>query len=173
MTRFNGLAKVLFPIVNTVQTIPSLALLGFLVPFLGIGFTPAVFALFLYSLLPLVRNTFEGIKSIDEKYIEVSKGIGLTPWQVLTKVEIPLALPIIIAGLKTASVIVVGTATLAALVGAGGLGDPIFRGVATVNSNLIFLGAIPSAGLAILMDKLISLLEGVLVSPGLRLNKKR
>ncbi len=173
MTRYKFLAKTLFPIVNTVQTIPSLALLGFLVPFLGIGFTPAVFALFLYSLLPLVRNTYEGIKGVDRKFVEVSRGIGLTPLQILVKVEIPLALPIILAGLRTAAVIVVGTATLAALVGAGGLGDPIFRGVATVNSNLIFLGAIPSAVLAIIMDKLIGFIESYFVSPGLKLMSKR
>lgn len=173
MTRFRWLKKLLFPIVNTVQTIPSLALLGFLVPFLGIGFIPAVFSLFLYSLLPLIRNTYEGIKGIDRKYIEVSQGMGLTPLQILLKVEIPLALPIIMAGLRTAAVIVVGTATLAALVGAGGLGDPIFRGVATVNSNLIFLGAIPAALLAIVMDKLIGFAESFFVSPGLKLISKR
>jgi osmoprotectant transport system permease protein len=140
---------------------------------MGIGFAPAVLALFLYSLLPLVRNTYEGIKGVDRNYVEASKGIGLTSTQILFKVEIPLALPIILAGLRTATVIVIGTATLAALIGAGGLGDPIFRGVATVNSNLILLGAIPSALLAIAADKFIGWSETHLVSKGIRLKNKR
>lgn len=168
MTRYERLAKIIFPFVNTVQTIPSLALLGFLIPIMGIGFAPAIVALFLYSLLPLVRNTYTGILSVDPTYIEASKGIGLTNLQILTKVEIPLALPVILAGLRTAGVIVIGTTTLAALIGAGGFGDPIFRGVATVNSQLILLGAIPSALLAIFTDKLIGFAEKRLVSEGLK-----
>lgn len=173
LTKKEKLAKVVFPIVNTIQTIPSLALLGFLIPIMGIGFAPAVLALFLYSLLPLVRNTYEGIKGVDRNFVEASKGIGLTNTQILLKVEIPLALPIILAGLRTATVIVIGTATLAALIGAGGLGDPIFRGVSTVNSNLILLGAVPAALLAIIADKLIGWSETHLVSKGIRLKNKR
>jgi osmoprotectant transport system permease protein len=169
LTRHESLAKVVFPIINTIQTIPSLALLGFLIPIMGIGFAPALIALFLYSLLPIIRNTYSGIKGVDKNYIEVSKGIGLTGTQILLKVEIPLALPIILAGLRTAAVIVIGTATLAALIGAGGFGDPIFRGVATVNSNLILLGAIPSALLAIFTDKCIGQCEKIFVSKGIRL----
>ncbi|MCO4754318.1 MAG: ABC transporter permease subunit [Bacteriovoracaceae bacterium] len=168
LSRKPKLSSTVFPFINTVQTIPSLALLGFLIPFLGIGYAPAVIALFLYSLLPLVRNTYTGIESVDQDYIEASRGIGLTDWQILLKVEIPLALPVILAGIRTASVIVIGTATLAALVGAGGLGDPIFRGVATVNSNLILLGAVPSALLAIIVDKALGYAETKLVSQGLR-----
>ena len=169
--RKKSLEKIVFPIVNTFQTIPGLALLGLLIPFLGIGYAPAILTLFIYSLLPLIRNTYEGIKGVDRDCIEVSIGMGLTPWQVLKKVEIPMALPVIIAGVRTSTVIVVGTATLAALVGAGGLGDPIFRGIATVNSKLIFLGAVPAALLAIVLDKALSLTEKILVSKGLRLRQ--
>lgn len=169
LTRKPTIASIVFPMINTIQTIPSLALLGFLIPILGIGLTPAILALFLYSLLPLVRNTYTGIDSVDNDFVEASRGIGLTDWQILFRVEIPLAMPVILAGVRTASVIVIGTATLAALVGAGGLGDPIFRGVATVNSNLILLGAIPSALLAVAADKLLGMAESKLVSKGLRL----
>lgn len=169
LTRYPNLSKIVFPFINTVQTIPSLALLGFLIPIIGIGIAPAIIALFLYSLLPLIRNTYSGVEGVSSQYIEASRGLGLTPMQILLRVEIPLALPIILAGIRTASVIVIGTATLAALVGAGGLGDPIFRGVATVNGDLIMLGAIPSALLAIIVDKFWGLIEKRIVSPGLRL----
>lgn len=173
LTRSQKLSSMVFPIINILQTIPSLALLGFLIPILGIGFSSAIFALFLYSLLPLIRNTYEGIKGIDKSFIEASRGLGLTNLQILLKVEIPLALPFIIAGIRTASAIVIGTATLAALIGAGGFGDPIFRGVATVNNNLILLGAIPAAVFAVIVDKAIAQSEKILVSKGIRLKRSR
>jgi len=173
LTRYHGLSKIVFPIINTIQTIPSLALLGFLIPFMGIGLAPSLLALFLYSLLPLIRNTYTGISGVEPNYIEASRGIGLTNMQILLKVEIPLAMPIIMAGLRTAAVIVIGTATLAALIGAGGFGDPIFRGVSTVNSNLILLGAIPAAVLAITVDKCLGISEKLLISKGIRLQNKR
>lgn len=169
LTRFPKISGPVFAVINTFQTIPSLALLGFLIPLVGIGKLPAIIALFLYSLLPIVRNTFSGIKAVDKNYIEASRGMGLTDFQILKKVELPLAMPIILTGVRTASVIVIGTATLAALVGAGGLGEPILRGVATVNNHLILLGAIPSALLAIIVDKLLGIGEKNLVSKGLRL----
>ncbi len=168
LTRYKYLAKITFPFINTIQTIPSLALLGFLIPIFGIGTIPAIVALFLYSLLPLIRNTYVGIQSIDKDLIEAARGVGLTNFQILKLVEIPLALPVIFAGLRTASVIVIGTATLAALIGAGGLGDPIFRGVATVDSKLILLGAIPAALLAIISDKVFALIESRCVSDGIK-----
>lgn len=173
LSRKPEFSKYIFPIINTIQTIPSLALFGFLIPFMGIGFGPALIALFLYSLLPLIRNTYEGIRGVDRNFIEASRGMGLTEWQILRVVEIPLAMPIIMAGIRTATVIIIGTATLAALVGAGGLGDPIFRGVATVNSKLIMLGAIPSALMAILADKGLGMIEKRLVSKGIVLKSKR
>lgn len=170
-TRNLGVEKVVFAVVNTLQTIPSLALLGLFIPFLGIGFIPAIAALFVYSLLPLIRNTFEGIKNVDRNFIEASAGIGLNPWQILKFVQIPLALPVILAGVRISAVIVVGTATLAAFIGAGGLGDPIFRGIATLNSRLIFLGAVPACLLAIALDRLLALLETFVISKGLKLEK--
>ena len=171
MARKKIVAKTLFPIINTLNTIPSLALLGILIPLLGIGYAPAIFALFIYSLLPITRNTYEGIKNVDINYIEVATGIGLTKFQILKKIEWPLSLPVIIAGIRTSAVIVVGTATLAALIGAGGLGEPIFRGIATMNFKLIFLGAIPAALLAVIIDRSLSLLENLVISKGLKLKK--
>lgn len=159
LTRVDFLSGPIFALVNILQTIPSLALLGFLIPFLGIGKTPAIVALFLYALLPLVRNTYTGIKDVSPQLIEVSKGMGLTGFQTLRHVELPLALPTIMAGIRISTVIMVGTATLAALIGAGGLGDPIFRGISSVNHNLILLGAIPSALLAIVLDRFLLLVQ--------------
>jgi len=164
--------KVVFFFVNTLQTIPSIALLGVLIPPLGIGFTPAVVALFIYALLPIIRNTFEGLKNIDNAYIEVSAGLGLTKRQILRFIQIPLALPVIIAGVRTALILLVGTATLAAFIGAGGLGDPIFRGIATLDSRLIFMGAVPACALALFLDKALGLLERLLVSKGLQKKRK-
>ncbi len=171
LTRFEKIRGLVFTVINTFQTIPSLALLGFLVPVLGIGRLPAIVALFLYALLPLVRNTYTGIREIDPKIIEASQGIGLTNLQILRKVEMPIALPMIIAGIRTSTVIIVGTATLAALIGAGGLGDPIFRGISSVQMNTILLGAAPAALLAIFLDKLLHFCERRLVSKGLRIGK--
>ena len=169
--RSSQVEKIVFTVVNTLQTIPSLALLAFFIPFLGIGFAPAVLSLFIYALLPLIRNTFEGIKNVDRSFVEASAGMGLNSWQVLRYVQIPLALPVMLAGLRISAVIVVGTATLAAFIGAGGLGDPIFRGIATLNSRLIFLGAVPAALLAIALDKTLALLENLVISKGLKLEK--
>ncbi|MCY4512912.1 MAG: ABC transporter permease subunit [Bdellovibrionales bacterium] len=169
--RNSKVEKVVFSIVNTLQTVPSIALLGLLIPFLGIGFAPAVTALFLYSLLPLIRNTFEGIRNVEGSYIEASAGIGLTAWQILVFVQMPLALPVILAGVRTATVIVVGMATLAAYIGAGGLGDPIFRGIATLDSRLIFLGAVPACLLAVILDVGIGFLEKLVISKGLKLEQ--
>ena len=163
--------KIVFSLVNTLQTVPSIALLGLLIPLLGIGFVPAVSALFLYSLLPLIRNTFEGIRNVDRTYIEASAGMGLNAWQILIFVQIPLALPVILAGVRTATVIVVGTATLAAFIGAGGLGDPIFRGIATLDSRLIFLGAIPACLLAIILDTGVAFVENLVISKGLKMER--
>lgn len=159
MTRHMFLSKTVFPIINTIQTIPSLALLGFLIPILGIGNIPAIFAFFLYSLLPIIRNTYTGIRDIDQNYIEVARGIGLTRMQILRHIELPLAFPMIISGIRTATVIIVGMATLATLIGAGGLGDPIFRGISTLDNYLILLGAIPAALLGISLDQLVGQIE--------------
>jgi osmoprotectant transport system permease protein len=147
---------------GVVQTVPSLALLAFLLTFLGIGVTPAVVALTLYALLPIVRNTFTGLDGISPDIIEAAMGMGFTRRQRLWMVEVPLALPVIIAGIRTAAVIIVGIATLSAYIGAGGLGDFIVRGLALNNSRLILLGAVPAALLALLIDYVIGLLERTL-----------
>jgi osmoprotectant transport system permease protein len=145
------------------QTIPSLALLAVLVPLLGLGQLPAVLALFLYSLLPIIRNTLTGINAVDPVLKDVAEGMGLTPLQRLRHVEIPLALPMILAGVKTAAIISIGTATLAAFVGAGGLGEPIVTGLSLNDHQLILQGAIPAALLAIIAEFLFEWLERALL----------
>lgn len=144
---------------GVLQTIPSIALLGFLIPLLGIGATPAIAALFLYALLPIIRNTYTGITGVNTSVVDAAKGMGMTPSQVLLKVQLPLAMPVILAGIRTATVINVGVATLAAYIAAGGLGEFIFGGIALNNTNMILAGAIPAALLAILFDYLLSLLQ--------------
>ncbi len=155
MTRKPGLSRPILTFVNIVQTIPSLALFGFLIPlpFIGgIGARTAIVALVLYSLLPIMRNTFTGISSVDPAIREAGRGMGMTDAQLLWKVEIPLSLGVIFAGIRVATVIGVGVATIAAAVGAGGLGMFIFRGVSMVDSRLILAGAIPAAFLALVAD---------------------
>lgn len=143
------------------QTIPSIALLGFLIPLLGIGAFPAIAALFLYALLPVIRNTYTGIKEVDPAVVDAAKGMGMTDAQILLKVQLPLAMPVILAGIRTATVISVGVATLAAYIAAGGLGEFIFGGIALNNTNMILAGAIPAALLAILFDLILSLLQRI------------
>ena len=145
--------------VNVVQTIPSVALLGFLLPFFGIGVVPAVIALFLYGLLPIVRNTYTGISGVSPAIREAALGMGMTPLQVLWRVELPLAMPVIFAGVRTAMVINIGVATLCALIAAGGLGTFIFRGIALNNTQMILSGALPASVLALVFDQLLGLLQ--------------
>lgn len=155
--------------VGIVQTIPSLALLVFMIPVLGIGGPPAVVALFLYSLLPIVRNTYTGLTDIPVEVRESSEALGLPPAARLRLVELPLASSAILAGIKTSAVINVGTATLGALIGAGGYGQPILTGIRLADTRLILEGAVPAALLALLAQGLFEVAERWLVSPGLRL----
>ena len=141
------------------QTIPSIALLGFMIPAFGIGATPAIVALLIYALLPIIRNTFTGITGVNQAVIESAKAMGMTRKQLLFKVELPLAMPVIIAGVRTAAVINVGVATLASFVAAGGLGEFIFGGISLNNTNMILAGAIPAALLAIILDQTIAVLQ--------------
>jgi osmoprotectant transport system permease protein len=152
-------AWIVLGIAGVLQTIPSIALLGFMIPLLGIGAYPAIAALFLYALLPIIRNTYTGITSVDQGITESARGMGMNKWQILFNVELPLAMPVILAGIRTATVINVGVATLAAYIAAGGLGEFIFGGIALNNTNMILAGAIPSALLAILLDFLLSLFQ--------------
>lgn len=140
---------------NIIQTIPSLALFGFLLPVPWLGDRAerlAILALTLYALLPLIRNTYAGIRGVDAAVLEAGRGMGMTDRQLLFQVELPLALSVILSGVRVAVVISVGLATIAAAIGAGGLGELIFRGLAMVNNQLILAGAIPAAGLALLAD---------------------
>jgi osmoprotectant transport system permease protein len=149
-------------IASILQTIPSLALFGFLIPipFIGgIGKRTAILALALYALLPILRNTYVGLTSIDPTVLESAEALGMTNTQILLRVRFPLALAFILAGIRTATIITIGVATIAAAIGAGGLGTFIFRGVALVSDKLLLAGAIPAALLAILADLLLGFLE--------------
>lgn len=154
--RFSG---AVLGIAGILQTIPSIALLGFMIPLLGIGPKPAIAALMLYALLPIIRNTFTGITGVDAAVREAAIAMGMSKRQVLLKVELPLAMPVIFAGIRTATVITVGVATLASYIAAGGLGEFIFGGISLNNTNMILAGAIPAALLAILFDFLLSRLQ--------------
>ncbi|PDO10025.1 MAG: glycine/betaine ABC transporter [Candidatus Reconcilbacillus cellulovorans] len=169
ITRFSKLQSVVLGSAGVLQTVPSLALLGFMIPLFGIGVRTAVVALFLYSLLPIIRNTFTGIRDVDKSILEAAKGMGMTDLQILFKVQLPLALSVIMAGVRTSTVINVGTATLAAFIGAGGLGDFIFLGISRNIDALVLLGAIPAAILALLFDFLLGLLERLTVPRGLKI----
>jgi osmoprotectant transport system permease protein len=163
------LGQAILALVSVLQTIPSLALLVFMIPILGIGAPPAIAALFLYSLLPIVRNTASGLTNIPVSIRNSAIALGLTPMRRLRLIEFPLASPSILAGMKTAAVINVGTATLGALIGAGGYGQPIFTGVRLDNFGLILEGAVPAALLALAVQGLFEVAERYLVPRGLRL----
>jgi osmoprotectant transport system permease protein len=162
LTRRPALEKTVLGSANIIQTIPSLALFGFLLPAPWIGERAdrlAILALMLYALLPLIRNTYTGIKGVDRAVVEAGRGMGMTDGQLLWQVELPLALGVIIAGIRVATVISIGLATIAAAIGAGGLGEYIFRGLAMVNNQLILAGAIPAAALALSADLILGWLE--------------
>ena len=168
ITRHQRAAAAVIGVAGVLYTIPSLALFGMLIPFIGIGLKPTLIALILYSQLALVRNTFVGIVHIDPSIREAGKGMGMSNWQFLRMVELPVALPVIMAGIRTAAVMNIGTATIAAYIGAGGLGWLIFRGIASVNSDQIIAGAVPVILLAVAVDYLFILLERALTPAGLR-----
>ncbi len=162
LTRRERLASPIIGFANVMQTVPSLALFGFLIPIPvigGIGMKSAVIALVLYALLPILRNTFTGIRSVDPAVVEAGRGMGMTDMQRLRYIEVPLALPTILAGVRIATVVTVGLATIASAIGAGGLGDFIFRGITMVDHRLILAGALPSALLAISFDAVLGRIE--------------
>ena len=159
LTRYKKWSEPIIGITAIFQTVPSLALLGFMIPLLGIGTTPAIVALTIYGLLPILRNTYTGIVGVNSATVEAGTGMGMTSLQVLWMVELPMALSIIMAGVRTATVLIIGVATLAALIGAGGLGDLIYRGIAMSNSPLILAGALPAALMAIFFDFSLKYLE--------------
>ena len=162
VARRSWLSKPILGSANVAETIPSLALFGFLLPVPWLGYRAdrlAIAALTLYALLPIIRNTASGIESVDPAVREAARGMGMTDRQILFQVELPLSLSTVIAGVRVATVLTIGIATIAAAVGTGGLGEFIFRGLAMVNNQLILAGAIPAAALALLADLLLTLLE--------------
>jgi osmoprotectant transport system permease protein len=162
LTRRPRLARPVLGFASAVQTIPSLALFGFLIPLPligGIGARTAITALVVYALLPILRNTYAGITSVDPATLEAAVGLGMTPGQRLRSVELPLALPVVLAGVRIAAVVSIGLATIAAAIGAGGLGVLIYRGIAIVDDRLILAGAVPAALLALAVDGSLGLAE--------------
>ena len=165
LERSRRAAEAVIRSVGLLQTMPSIALLAFMIPLLGIGVVPALVALFLYSLYPILRNTYSGVRDAAPEAVGAAGALGMTPAQVLRRVRLPLAAPVIMAGIRTAAVINVGTATLAAFIGAGGLGDPIAAGLALSDTRMILSGALPAALLALLVDGVLGRCER-LVAPG-------
>ncbi|WP_367579281.1 ABC transporter permease/substrate-binding protein [Shouchella patagoniensis] len=159
LTRYNRYSEWIIGIAAVLQTIPSLALLGFLVLLVGIGTTPAIIALTAYALLPILRNTYTGIREVETPIVEAARGMGMSSYRSLIKVELPLAMPTVMAGIRTSMVLIVGTATLAALVGGGGLGQIIMTGIQRTSNEYILFGALPAALLAISLDLILRLLE--------------
>lgn len=167
VARYRKLAEPVIGVTAVFQTIPSLALFGFLVPLIGIGAKTALIALIIYALLPILRNTYTGVTSIDSSIIEAGRGMGMTKNQLLWQIELPLALPFIMAGIRTATVLTVGIATLATFVGAGGLGDVIYRGLQSYNNSLVLAGALPVALLAIFFDFILKWIEKKVTPKGI------
>ncbi len=171
ITKNEKVARIVLGIAGIFQTIPSLALFGLIIPFLGIGVKPAIFVLFLYSLLPIVTNTYIGLKNVDQSTIQAAIGMGMTNFQVLTRVKLPIAISVIMGGIRISAVANIGTTTIAALIGAGGLGELIFRGISTSNNMLVLSGAIPTALLAFTVNYLLGAVEKVLTPTGMLENR--
>ncbi|MFZ4450969.1 ABC transporter permease [Salibacterium aidingense] len=169
LTRNKRIAEPIIGITGVFQTIPSIALFGFLLPFVGIGTTPTVIALVMFALLPVLRNVYTGISEVDTSIINAGKGMGMTEWQILWTIQLPIALPVIMAGIRTATILIIGLATIAAFIGAGGLGEIIFRGVSLMRNELILAGAIPAALLALFVDFCLKMVENLVTPKGLKI----
>ncbi|SCY29111.1 ABC transporter permease [Desulfoluna spongiiphila] len=174
ITKNDALAKKVLEVANILMTVPSIALFGIMLPILapyglGLGKVPAVVALVLYSELPIIRNTYTAIRNVDSSLVDAGKGMGLTRWQLLKEVEIPLAVPVILAGLRTAAVMNIGIAAIAAYIGAGGLGVFIQQGISRSYEEMIITGALGVSILAILVDSGMALIERRLTSKGLKI----
>lgn len=162
--RFKQLGQKVISIINIGQAVPSLAMVAIFMPLMGIGFKPAVSALILYGLLPIARNTLAGLNSIDEDIKESARGVGMSRGQVLFEIELPLAMPIIMAGIRTSTIITVGTATLSFLIGAGGLGRLIFLGIRMFKPEYLLIGSGTAAILAIVLDRILGKVESIFAS---------
>lgn len=165
-SRMPKVADKLISFVGILQTIPSLAILAFFIPLIGVGKFPAIIALFFYSLLPILRNTYIGVRDVDGSVKEAGKGMGMSGWQSIYKIELPLALPVIMAGVRLSTVYLIGWATLAAFIGGGGLGDFIFDGLNLYQPSLIIAGTVPATILALIADQLLALIENRLTPSG-------
>lgn len=170
LMKFPRTAKVVMAIASMLQTIPALALLAMMLPIFGIGQLPAIVALFLYSLMPILRNTYVGLTGVNPNTVDSAKGVGMTQIQIITKVDIPLAIPVIMSGIRLSAIYVIAWSTLASYIGAGGLGDFIFNGLNLYQPDLIFGGTIPVIILALLTDYLLGRLEKKLTPAGVNNN---
>lgn len=167
LLKFPKTAKVVIALASMLQTIPALALLAIMIPFFGVGRVPAIIALFLYSLMPIMRNTYVGLTDVNPDTIDSARGLGMTKMQLILKVDIPLAMPVIMSGIRLSAIYVIAWATLASYIGAGGLGDFIFNGLSLYQPDLIFGGTIPVIILALLADYLLGQLEKKLSPKGI------
>lgn len=173
LSKTKKIAKIVLTITSTLQTVPSLALLAIMIPFLGVGKIPAIIALCIYSLLPILNNTYTGMQSVNENVKAAGRAMGMTPFQSLRMIELPLAMPIIMSGIRLSAVYVISWATLASYIGAGGLGDFIFNGLNLFKLDLIVGGAIVVTILALFTDFLLSRIERVMIPKGLRIQGGR
>lgn len=167
LMKFPRTAKVAIALASMLQTIPALALLAMMIPFFGVGRVPAIVALFLYSLMPILRNTYVGLMDVNADTVDSARGLGMTEMQLILKVDIPLAMPVIMAGIRLSAIYVIAWATLASYIGAGGLGDFIFNGLSLYQPDLIFGGTIPVIILALLTDYLLGKLEKKITPKGI------
>lgn len=170
ITRNKKASDAVLGVANVIQTVPSLALFAFMISIFGIGRTNAIFALFLYALLPIIKNTFIGIKNVEPAITQAAIGMGMTKFQILYKVEMPLAVAVIMGGIRIATVTGIGVATIATLIGAGGLGDVIYQGIGMANLQMILTGAIAAAVLALFADFVLGKVEKKLTSKGIETN---
>ena len=159
LTRVPKVAHFVMGLLGIIQTVPSFAILAFFIPLLGVGKVPAIVALFFYAVLPILRNTYTGVKGVNKDLLEAGRGMGMTGWERVRLVEIPLAIPVIMAGIRLTTVYLIGWATLASYIGAGGLGDYIFSGMTLYQTEFILAGAIPVTLLALLADFLLGKIE--------------
>lgn len=168
LSRVPNFADRFISFIGILQTIPSLAILAFFIPIIGIGKIPAILALFFYSLLPILRNTYIGVRDVDKGVVEAGKGMGMSSWQSIIKMELPLSLPVIMAGIRLSTVYLIGWAALAAFIGGGGLGDFIFDGLNLYQPSLILAGTIPATILAVIADRSLAVMENKMTPDGLK-----
>lgn len=171
LAKTKKIAKVVLAITSVLQTLPSLAILALMIPFLGVGVVPAIIALFIYTLLPILNNTFLGMRSVNSNLVAAGTSMGMTKWQTVYMVEFPLAIPVIMAGIRLSAVYAISWATLASFIGAGGLGDFIFNGLNLYQTDYIVTGAVLVTILALLVDFILSRVEKWVTPKGLRVER--